>query len=309
MTISLINTQITIITYLIIGFFLYKVKVIDHQSQLFLSELVIDVLLPCSVFASFVTSMTMDLLISLGTLLLFAVLLEIGLYFFTKAPLYSIFEKSELPIAHYSILVSNGGLIGTPVVESLFGSVGVMCCNVFMIPTRIMAFSAGESIFNPSLKRSKKEILRSVLTNKVLIAIMLGLFFVFFKIDLPAPVFSAILKIGACLSPLSLILVGSMLAQKIHFTAHLLKSVAVIATVRLALIPLCALAVCLAMRLDFMTTAVITLLMGMPVGMTCATFAKKYHGNEECASMVVLVTTLLSTVTLVVHMSIIEMFF
>ena len=53
MTNSLINTQITILTYLVFGFVLYKVKMIDDQSQLFISNLTINVLLPASVFVSF----------------------------------------------------------------------------------------------------------------------------------------------------------------------------------------------------------------------------------------------------------------
>ncbi|MBQ4342544.1 MAG: AEC family transporter [Erysipelotrichaceae bacterium] len=309
MTESLINTQITIITYLLIGFLLYKVKMIDNKAQLFMSDMTIDVLLPCSVFASFVSSMTVDLLVSLATVLIFAIVLETALYLVTKIPSSKLFDPSEESVLHYSELVSNGGLVGTPVVESLFGPLGVMYCNVFMIPTRIMAFSAGESIFNPAIKKNMKDIVRSVSTNKVLLAMLLGLAFVFLKIKVPAPVFSAIQKTGACLSPFSLILVGSMLAQKIHLNLHMMKGVSLIVLIRLILIPLAALSVCLMMKLDFMSTAVIVLLMGMPVGMTCASFAKKYRGNEEFASMVVLVTTLLSTVTLVMMMGVIEMFF
>lgn len=309
MTSSLIDTQLTIITYLFIGFLLYKLKMIDHHAQLFMSDMTLDVLLPASVFASFVSSMSMELLLSLAKILLFATLLEVLLYLVTKIPSGKVYTRSEECIAHYSSLVSNGGLIGTPVIESLFGSLGVMYCNVFMIPTRIMAFSAGESVFNPSLKRNFKEILKSILTNKVLLVMLAGLVFVLFEIELPSPVFSAIQKTGSCLSPFSLILVGSMLAQKIHISKHMIKGVSVIALLRLFIIPMGALAICVVMKLDFMTTAIITLLMGMPVGSTCASFAKKYHGNEEFASVVVLVTTLLSTVSLVMLMSIIESFF
>lgn len=53
MTTILINTQLTIVTYLIVGFFLSKTGLIDGQAQLFISNLTINVLLPASVLLPF----------------------------------------------------------------------------------------------------------------------------------------------------------------------------------------------------------------------------------------------------------------
>lgn len=309
MTASLIEIQFTILTYLIIGFILFKTRLIDHHAQVFISDLTIGVLLPASVFTSFISNLTLDLLKSLGMILVFATVIEVVLYLLTKIPMGNHFSHSEACIARYGMLVSNGGLIGTPVVEALFGSVGVMCCNVFLIPTRIMAFSAGESIFNPSLKRSGREILYSILTNRIIIVMVLGMILVGFHLTLPSPVFTALQKIGGCLSPFSLILVGSMLAEKMTVTKTMIRNIALISFLRLILIPLAVLAFCLLMRQDFQTTAIMTLLMGMPVGSTCASFSKKYKGNEAFASSVVFVSTILSMVTLVLLMQLMEMIF
>ncbi len=308
MTFALINTQITIITYIIFGFVLYKVKIIDPHAQVFISDIMIDVLLPASVFASVINGLTIELLINLGSILAIATGLEIILFLLTKIPIGNI-DISEANVNHYGMLVSNGGLVGTPVIESLFGAVGVMSCNVFLIPTRVMAFSAGESIFNPQLKRTYKDILYSIITNKIIIVMTLGIICVFLNIIIPDPIFSAISKIGNCLGPFSLMLIGSMLAQYGGFEVSLIKKVLKISIIRLFIIPLAALAVCLLCKLDFQSTAIIVLLMGMPVGSTCASFSKKYKGNEKYATNVVLISTLASTITLVILMRIIEMFF
>lgn len=308
MTFALINTQITIITYIIFGFVLYKVKIIDPHAQVFISDIMIDVLLPASVFASVINGLTIELLINLGSILAIATGLEIILFLLTKIPIGNI-DISEANVNHYGMLVSNGGLVGTPVIESLFGAVGVMSCNVFLIPTRVMAFSAGESIFNPQLKRTYKDIIYSIITNKIIIVMALGIICVFLNITIPDPIFSAISKIGNCLGPFSLMLIGSMLAQYGGFEVSLIKKVLKISIIRLFIIPFTALAVCLLCKLDFQSTAIIVLLMGMPVGSTCASFSKKYKGNEKYATNVVLISTLASTVTLVILMRIIEMFF
>ncbi|MCF0111207.1 MAG: AEC family transporter [Erysipelotrichaceae bacterium] len=309
MTGILINTQITILTYLSVGFILYKIKMIDNNAQLFLTELTLSVLLPFSVFVSFVNNMSVDLLVKLSTILIFATAVEIVLFFATKIPKDKLFTKTEQSCVNYGLLVSNGALIGSPVIESLFGPIGVMYCNVFLIPIRILAYSAGESFYNPSAKKGWKDIARALLTNKILDAMFLSFFFIVLNITIPAPVLTAFSKIGAATSPMSLILVGSMLAQKITINLDVLKKVGIITGLRLIVIPLFMLCICKVCGVDFETTAVMTLLMGMPVGSTCATFAKKYRGNEEFASLVVFFTTILSTGTLVLLMRIIEMVF
>ena len=227
----------------------------DEHAQLFISNLTINVLLPASVFTSFLSGMSMDLLLSLGTILILAVGLEVFLSLASKTGGSRRFTPGQACVAHYGYLVSNGGLIGTPVIESLFGAVGVMCCNVFMIPTRILAFSAGESIFNPSLKRTPQAVLRSVATNKIIDVMALGLVMIYFNLSLPAPILTALQKIGGCLAPFSLILVGSLLAQRVKLPAPMIKNVAQNTLIRLLVIPLAALGVCLALRLDFQTAA------------------------------------------------------
>ncbi len=308
MTGALINTQLTIIIYLIIGFVLYKTKIFTAHAQVFVSDMTVGVLLPTSVFISFVKNMSLDLLTSLALILATAIVIETVLYLLTKIK-WSWFSPSESAVLHYGMLVSNGGLIGTPVIEALFGSVGVVCCNVFLIPTRIMAYSAGESIFNPSLKRSFKEIVHALITNRIIIAMAIGLVFVLFGIKLEGPAYTALANIAACLGPFSLMLVGSMLAEKITITKDMIEKITVVCLIRLFAIPLVVLGLCVLLHFDFMTTAIIVLLMGMPVGSTCASFSKRYKGNEPFASSAVLVSTLLSTITLVILMSVMETIF
>ena len=308
MTDALINTQITIVFYLVIGFFLYKLKIFTPHAQVFISDMTINVMLPASVLVSFINSMSIDLLVSLALILGSAIVIECVLYVLTKIK-WAWFSLSESAVLHYGMLVSNGGLIGTPVIEALFGSIGVMYCNVFMIPTRIMAYSAGESIFNPSLKRGPKEIIMAVVTNKIIIAMAIGLVIVALGINLPSPIMSGLTSLGGCLAPFSLMLVGSMLAQKINITKDMIEKIATISVIRLLIIPFVCFLICILLNFDFETTAIIVLLMGMPVGSSCASFSKRYKGNEEFASSVVLVTTLLSTVTLVGLMYVMELIF
>lgn len=308
MTTILINLQFTIFTYIVIGFLLYKFKLINSDGENFLSSLTLGLFLPVNVFTSFVNNMTVDLLKELILVLVMAIFLETLIYLSTKIKV-KFMSYDEECVLHYGMLVSNAGLIGTPVIEGLFGGVGVVFCNVFMIPTRILCFSAGESIFNPQKRKNLRTLLLSILTNKIIIAILLALILLATNISLPSPVFQALENVGKCLSPMSLILVGAILAENASFKFDIVGKVAFLSMLRLFCIPLLALLFCILAKLDFQSTAIIVLILGMPIGSTTAVFAKKYNGNSSFASISVMVTTILSLFTLVVLLQIVELFF
>lgn len=83
-------------------------RLIDEHAQLFISNLTINVLLPASVFTSFLSGMSMDLLLSLGTILILAIGLEVFLSLASKTGDRGGLRRAAC-VAHYGYLVSNGG--------------------------------------------------------------------------------------------------------------------------------------------------------------------------------------------------------
>ena len=308
MTQILIELQGTILVYLAIGFFLKKVHLFTDNSDAFMSDFVLGVLLPMSVFVSFLKAFTRENLIECIAILMVAAIIEIVVYLITKWK-FPKFSKDEMCVARYGLLVSNGGLVGTPVIEGLLGAAGVVYANVFLIPTRIMAFSAGESVFNPKIHRNAKEILKALVTNKILIAVFLGMGFVFLNLKLPAFAMTALSNVGGSLGPMSLMLVGSLLGRKIQFHVSDAVKIIVLSILRQIVLPLI-LAFCLIpLNFSFELKVTMVLLIGMPIGSSCAVFANKYHGDVPFASTAVLISTLSCTVTLVALMPILERLF
>lgn len=308
MTQILIELQGTILVYLVIGFFLKKVHLFTDNSDAFMSDFVLGVLLPMSVFVSFLKAFTRENLIECIAILMVAAIIEIVVYLITKWK-FPKFSKDEMCVARYGLLVSNGGLVGTPVIEGLFGAAGVVYANVFLIPTRIMAFSAGESVFNPKIHRNAKEIIKALVTNKILIAVFLGMGFVFLNLKLPSFAMTALSNVGGSLGPMSLMLVGSLLGRKIQFHVSDAVKIIVLSTLRQIVLPLI-LAFCLIpLNFSFELKVTMVLLIGMPIGSSCAVFANKYHGDVPFASTAVLISTLSCTVTLVALMPILERLF
>lgn len=308
MTNTLIDLQLTVLVYVIVGIILKKVKIINDIAQEFLSELIINILLPINVFVSFLKTDLVSLLDDMVLIFFISLLLEVSIYLISKKKL-ALFDEKETSIYRYGILVSNGGLIGTPIMEGLFGSEGVILCNIFMITTRIICYSLGEVLFRENTKKEKTNFIKSIITNKVIIAMIIALLIRFSGILLLDPIYNGLNNIGKCLSPISLICIGSMINFKCFTDKQNNIKILLICLLRLIIIPVLTYIVCMICKLDFVKTATLVLLMGMPVGTTAASFAKMFNSNVEFASAVVISTTLLSSVTLVALMRFIELMF
>ena len=231
------------------------------------------------------------------------------MFIYTRINQNVIFNKQERCVANFSYILSNTVFIGTPIIEGLFSEPGLMICNVFLIPFRSIAYAMGEDIFNPESKVSFKSIINTFIHSRTIQATILAFVLKFLNIHIPIVLINAFSNLNKCISPLSLILVGSMLLQNMHFEKEKLFKVFLICFVRLILLPMLGLVGSLLLKFDKMTSAVIVLLLGMPAASNTAIYARKYHGDQDFASLTVLVCTILSAFTLLLLVNIIELFY
>lgn len=304
----LISLQGTILIYMFFGFILKKNHMINEQASMFLSRFVLEFVLPINIFNSCIQSFTLDTLKSCIFVLLIAIVIEFVLYGFTKFNLLKVTEK-QIKVIRYGLLVSNGGLIGTPVIEGLYGASGVVYTNVFLVPMRILAYVAGEGIFDPnSKKKTLKQVVINTITNKVVLALVFGIILAAFNLQLPGFVKNAIGGVAKCMSPLSLILVGSILADEVKFKFSEDIKIIGLSLIRQILIPI-VLLVCLRLiDIEPMVKSIMVLLVGMPIASTTAIYANKYHNEAGFASKAVFISTITSTFTLIFVMFLIELF-
>ena len=91
-------------------------------------------------------------------------------------------------------------------VSGAYGDEGLFLGSLFIIPTRILMWSAGISLVT---KADAKQAVRKVLLNPGIIAVEVGLAWMFFQLPLPHFVDTAVDNLGACTSPLAMALVGA----------------------------------------------------------------------------------------------------
>jgi len=287
---NLLQMQIILLTLMAVGLICYKVKIIDDRSRSSLSELVLNVFLPCTTLASFLNtdpskigSMGVILAVSVGVLT-FA--------FLISKPLYMKFNPEQKKVLTYATIISNANFLGNPIIESIYGLDGLSYTAVYLIPVRVTILSLGIMIFAGGKGNVKK-----IIFHPCLIATYLGFAAMVTGFEAP-PLFSKIiLMVGSCTTPVSMIVVGSILGL-----VEPKKLVSVLAFfysfIRLIFIPLVVLGIMLLIRPDPMVIGVTVVLSGTPAPITTTILASKYKSDSVLASKMLLVSTIISMVSI-----------
>ena len=184
--------------------------------------------------------------------------------------------------------------MGNPVVEGIYGTDGLLYASLFMLPVRIVMWSIGVSVF---MKDNKDNLLKKILTHPCIVAIYGGVIIMISGIRFPAFVENTISGISNCNTPLSMMLVGMMLAE-VQPKGLIDKTMVFYTSVRLAIIPAIVFVITAFLSIDPILRGITVILAGMPAPITTALLSAKYGGDEEYATGMIFLTTILSLLTL-----------
>ena len=289
---NMVDVQTVLFIYLAIGFFCCKRGIFTNEVRDKLTDFVVFITLPCMIFESFNMTFSLEALEQGAVALLIALAMAMVALLLGKV-LYNRFPYEEKSILQYGTLVSNSGFAGLPVVSGAYGDEGLFLGSLFIIPTRILMWSAGISLFTQA---DSKDAFKKVMTNPGIIAVELGLVRMLLQSPLPHFVDTAVDNLGACTSPLAMALVGAILADVPLKTVIDLRGFYLVAVRQLLLPGLCLASLAL-LGVDPLTVGVSVALTGMPIGSTTAILAQKYGANAQFASKCVFLSTLTSLVT------------
>ena len=289
---KMVDVQTVLFIYMAVGFGCRKAGIFNDVARDKLTDFVVFVTLPCMIFESFNMAFSLESLKQGALALLIAVGMSCVALLLGKV-LYNRFPYEEKSILQYGTLVSNSGFAGLPVVSGAYGDEGLFLGSLFIIPTRILMWSAGISLFT---RADAKQAVKKVLLNPGIIAVEVGLVRMLFQIPLPHFVDTAVDNLGGCTSPLAMALVGAILVDVPLKTVFDLKSFYLVA-VRQFLLPGICLAALRLLHVDPLTIGVSVVITGMPIGSTTAILAQKYVADAKFASKCVFISTLTSLVT------------
>jgi len=276
------------------GVVLRKKGILPEGAKAILTDLVIYLILPCNIINSFFIEFNLEILKGFAVILTIASLIQIGCLMFAKV-FYNREPESRKKVLQYGTVCSNAGFMGNPIAEGVYGAEGLMYASIFLIPQRIVMWSAGVSYFTESPDR--KTVVKKVLTHPCIIAVYIGLVLMITQVPLPAFLQNTIRSVGSCTTTVSMVLIGAILAE-VEPGSILVSGIVRYAFIRLFLLPLLVYVCCRAFHVTPLLSGVSVLLTGMPAGSTTAILASKYEGDYIFATKCVVVTTLLSLVTI-----------
>jgi len=290
---AMAQVQASLFVYLAVGYLIRKRGIITPEVRGGITNLLIFVFLPCMVFESLHMDMDLQQLLSGGLILVASFAASFFAWGVGKV-LFQRRDPSRRTIMRYGTLIANSGFAGLPVIQGAYGAEGLFFASIYIIPNRIFMWTAGISMFQ---KGKKTDWVRDVLLNPGIIAVFLGLARTLLQIPLPSFVDTAVSSMGQCTTSVSIILVGSILAD-VEWRSIFQWDVFYACSVRLILLPVVSLVVLKLIGFDSLGTAISVILTGMPMGTTTAILAEKYGQDAGFGSSCVFLSTVLSLVTI-----------
>lgn len=297
------------------GAILKKIGILKAEGKGMLTDLVLYFFLPCNIIHSFQMQFDVSILQKFVVVLAISLVVQAVCYGMSKV-FYRNRPDGVRRVMRYCTLVSNSGFLGLPIAEGVFGAEGMMYASVFIIPMRVMMWSAGIACFTES--PDFKTVMKKIAVHPCIIAVYIGLGLLLFQQPLGAvytwmvtslgPV-GMIVKIllqalqkginsaGACTTPSTMILIGMMLAE-VKPRDMLNRDAMVITVVRLVLVPFLVLVGCRVFGISGIVAGVCILISGMPAGSTAPILASKYNCDYVFGTKCVVVSTLLSMLSI-----------
>ena len=296
---SIFQQTIIMFIIVIIGALCYKFRLINDDGKKQLSNLVLYVVNPLLIFLSYQTEMREDLLMGLLWTTIMAALTYTAFILISKLIIRDK-EKREAAVERFSMIYSNFGFMGTPLIFGVFGNDGVFMMNGFVTVSNLFIWTHGVSMMSGSKSDGKKSGMYIVkaLTTPAVIAVAAGLICLFTGFRLPETVSTALDHVAEMTTPLAMIVAGASI-----MSAGIIKSIKnpkiyLIAAIRLIAFPILGFALIAFLPCADMPKLITLIEFSCPVATIGTMFAIKYDRDPEYASQIFAVSTLFSAATL-----------
>ncbi len=293
---AVINKIAVMFIMMAIGFLLGKLNIISGEGNKTLSAISLFLVSPCLSFASYQREYSPDIAKNLVTTLV----LTVVLYAVVIAAVLLIVPKKRKnsEIERMSLIFSNCGYIGIPLVQSVFGNDGIIFLTMNIAVFYVLTWTLGVSLMTGkvTLRQTAKN-----LCTPAIIAVVLGLACFFAKIKLPGIVLEPIESIGNMNTPLAMLIAGSTLAGTDLFKCVKNVRIYLLTFLRLIVLPIiCAAILLLATYLgaDRVVATIVLIAMSCPSAVITTMFSHRFGGNSVYASEIFALTTVLSAATI-----------
>lgn len=304
-----LNTFINVLMIVVLavpGYCLRKAKLLPENTAGIFAVLLLYISQPFLMISSLLSkTFEPSMLIDFAWILLFAVALQLLVYFAAK--LFFIKEKDMAAkrACEACSYLGNVGFMGIPVMQMLFpdNPEMILYTVVYNIAFNAMTWTLG--VFAVTGERKYVKPLKVIL-NPPTIAVIIALPLFFCNVAIPEQVMTPIRYLGDMTLPLSMIILGLRLADMRLISLVNDWKVYMVAFVKLIVSPLLCLGVLMlcGLFLPIGRTVIIALyiIAAMPTASSALNFAEMYGGAKETAAAATLMNTILCIATIPILM-------
>ena len=286
-----------VILYLIafVGFFADKSKIFVRADATKLVDLIFNLILPFAIINSF---LSMERTKEHIRGLIVSVLLAALTHLFAIAVTSLCFrkrQKAERGVYHYAIVFSNAAFLALPLAQSVVGEEGVFYSSCYVAVFNVLAFTYGIS----QISAGKAKInLKSLFLNPGSVSVLIGIPLFLLQVKLPDFLLDTMARVGACNSPMAMIVFGTFLANCNFKNFFVKKEVYFVSFLRLILIPVIMLFVFKLIGVSGNMLIALTISASATVATNTAMYAAKYENDTALSSELVGQTSIFSIATM-----------
>lgn len=292
-----------------IGFISKKTTIFGTEMSPFITKLLLYITLPALILHSLHTTFSKKIVIEFSWLLLMSIFtLSMSMFIARWLRNKSTLTSKQNDVFESLIIFGNQGFIGYAVIYTIMGDQGVMYLSLFNILYFVCIWTYGIYLFT---KDSQKVDWKMLLLNPGIISTCIGLVMLFSPYKWPSPFLQTFESVGKMTIPLSMILIGNLLASVSRNELYKIgKNIFlwIASSFKLLLIPLL-LFIFLLFKAPYHLLTIAVLTAAMPSAPTISIYAQRFNGDAQFASIGVLLSTILCIFTLPLLYSLLQWFY
>ena len=295
-SIRVLQKIIVLFIVMVAGYICKKSKILNISSTKTLSNLLTYITNPCLIFCSLQMEYNTETLKRAGYIFLLSVLVHtimaiISHFLFSKCK-----SRTSRSVYSYALTYMNCGFMGYPIMMAIFGNeqglfYGVIYSTVF----NLFTWTHGIIIMNP---QNGKIPWKKLIYNPALIASVSSIILFLTRFMLPGTLKDGLTMLGDMTFPLSMIIIGSLLADMKLTKIFSQPSVYAFSFLKLLIVPLVMLVIAKLLHLpDYISITAVTMC-AVPSASSTAILAEVYDNDSALAARLVGVTTLFCLITM-----------
>lgn len=305
---TIVVTMTKLLFTMAVGFYLNKKNILDQETSKKMSAMVVNFTAPFLIISS--ASQVAGDNQSVILLMLFS-----GLFLYFLFPVISLAAAKLVHapsdcrgVYQCMVMLANTAFMGYPVVQALYGESAIFYTTIFNFGYNILFYTYGSFLMDKDAGQASKFEPRRLLSAGFL-AGMVALIIPFSGITLPDMILQPCSFIGNITTPMSMLIVGSNMANYPLRDIFSEKRIYVMAFIRLLVMPVLTAAYMSLLTDDPLLICMTAMTIGMPVGSMVAMASSKYEKQGRIGSISVVMTTICSMATIPILAVIFKLWF